>query len=292
MKNAIAWLSISVAALALIPGSASAQAPRPSAPQGPTFTVTLLGRDACVTPCTHHRARADGGIIDVQVPASNTLGVTMTGTPAADSYLGCTSAVTQTFHLFQEFEVSCSDPSIREASLTLDSTLTGYVRSVRRAGACVRLASASVTPISWDGTPLAIAHPQLCVSGTEGRLCNQHLPAVQSPPMPLGRFVLVADFVLDATASGVCNAHAAADFSPDTTLPTEWVRTRDPFQGVSKKSFGFAFSVSASAPQAPTATAATTAPPTQANIRRAAFVPVPNQPFLPGVRQANPNPSR
>ena len=66
--------------------------------------------------------------------------------------------------------------------------------------------------------------------------------------MPLGRYTLVADYVLDTTASGICNAHAVADFSPDTTLPAEWVRMRDPFQGVSKRSFGFTFSVAAGAP--------------------------------------------
>ena len=205
----------------------------------PTYTITLGGRDACVTPHTRMRARADGGIIDVQTSAPNTVTVTMTGTPAADSYLGCTSTATQTFHLVQEFEVACSDPSVQTVALTLDSSLVGYVRSTRKAAACVRLASASIAPESWDGSPLVLAHPQHCVSGTQARLCNQHLPLVQGPPMPLGRFTLIADFVLDTTASGVCNAHAVADFSPDTTLPAEWVRMRDPFQGVSKKSFGF-----------------------------------------------------
>ena len=112
----------------------------------------------------------------------------------------------------------------------------------------MRLASASIMPESWEGSPLALAHPAHCVSGTQASLCNQHLPPLKGPPMPLGRFTLIADFVLDTTASGVCNAHAVADFSPDTTLPAEWVRMRDPFQGVSKKAFGFTFSVSAAAP--------------------------------------------
>jgi hypothetical protein len=70
--------------------------------------------------------------------------------------------------------------------------------------------------------------------------------------MPVGRYTLVADFALDTTASGVCNAHAVADFSPDTTLPADWVRMRDPFHGVSKKSFGFSFSISAGAPSGAT----------------------------------------
>jgi hypothetical protein len=176
----------------------------------------------------------------------------MTGTPAADSYLGCTSTATQTFDLVQELEVTCSDPSIQTVSLSLDSSLVGYVRSVRNAGAGVSLASVSVTRASRDAAPLELAHPPLLVSGTHGRLCNQQLPTVQGTPMPLGRYTLVANFVLDTTASGICNAHAVADFSPDTTLPAEWVRMRDPFQGVSKRAFGFTFSLSAAAPSSAT----------------------------------------
>jgi hypothetical protein len=254
MKLAIALLSIGLSGLTLVARESPAQPPRTAPSRKPTYTIALDGRDACVTPSTRNRARADGGIIDVQTSPSspNTVTVTMTGTPAADSYLGCTSTATQTFKLVQEFEVTSSDPSIQTVSLSLDSSLVGYVRSVRRAGACVRLASASVTRASRDAAPLALAHPPLCVSGTDGRLCNQHLPVVQGPPMPLGRYTLAANFVLDTTASGISNAHAVADFSPDTTLPAEWVRMRDPFQGVSKRAFGFTVSLSAAAPSSAT----------------------------------------
>jgi hypothetical protein len=247
VKETPRWSASVLCVLILGVAGAHAQPPRLAPLPTPTYAISLGGRDACVTPHTRVRARADGGIIEVQASAPNTLTVTMTGTPAADSYLGCTSTATQTFHLVQEFEVSCSDPSIRTVSLTLDSSLVGYVRSTRKASACVRLASASITPESWEGAPLVLAHPPHCASGTQARLCNQHLPTLQGSPMPVGRFTLVADFVLDVTASGVCNAHAVADFSPDTTLPADWVRMRDPFQGVSKKAFGFTFSISAAA---------------------------------------------
>jgi hypothetical protein len=74
------------------------------------------------------------------------------------------------------------------------------------------------------------------------------LPPVEGASLPVGRYTLVANFVLDTQASGVCDSHAVADFDPDTTLPTDRVRTRDPFQGVSKKAFGFTFSVAAATP--------------------------------------------
>ena len=88
--------------------------------------------------------------------------------------------------------------------------------------------------------------------------------------MPLGRYTLVANFVLDTTASGVCNAHAVADFSPDTSLPADWVRIRDPFQGASKKSFGFTLTVSAGPASGSPSSAAVPHP---AAVRRTIFMP-------------------
>ena len=119
-----------------------------------------------------------------------------------------------------------------------------YAQSRCRREPCQRVGDSRVVGRS----ALTLAHPPLAASGTMARLCNQHLPPLEGPPMPVGRFTLVADFVLDTTASGICNAHAVADFSPDTSLPAEWVRMRDPFQGVSKRAFGFSFSMSAAAP--------------------------------------------
>jgi hypothetical protein len=66
--------------------------------------------------------------------------------------------------------------------------------------------------------------------------------------MPIGRYILAARFTLDTVAGGVCDDHSVADFSPDTALPADWVRMRDPFQGVSKKNFGFTFALTAAVP--------------------------------------------
>ena len=249
---------------------AAGQTPRVEPLPSPKYTVTLGARDACVTPQTHVRARADGGVIDVQLRTPSTLEAALTGTPAADSYMGCTSTATQTFRLVQEFDVSCSDPNERNVSFTLGSTLCGYVRSMRKAAAGVQLATASVIPSTETVAPLVLSHPVLGVSGTHGRLCNQQLPPVHGPPMPLGKFTLVADFVLDTSASGICNAHAVADFSPDTSLPADWVRMRDPFQGASKKSFGYTITLTAGPPSAvPPSASAPSAP---AQVRQTALL--------------------
>jgi hypothetical protein len=214
----------------------------------PTYTITLHTRNACVTPHSQKLARAEGGFIDVTTPASNVVAVAMTGTAAANSYLGCTGAASEKFQLVQDLEITCSDPKQTSVALTLDTALAGFVRSKGRAGACVRVAQVCLTPVGLPGMPMTVAYPPLCVEGTGGQLCNQHLPPVEVPVMPVGSYTLTATMVLDTRASGVCDSHAVADFSPDTSLPPEWVRTRDPFQGVSKKSFGFTATITAEPP--------------------------------------------
>lgn len=218
----------------------------------PTYTIVLHGRDACVTPHAHKLARAEGGFIDVTTPSSNSLTASLTGTAAANSYLGCTGTAAETFHLVQNLEITCSDPAQKLVGLTLDTSLVGFVRSKGRAGAWVRRAEVCLTPVDLPGIPMTIAYQPQHVEGTGGQLCNQHLPPLEVPAMPVGRYTLTATFVLDTRASGVCDSHAVADFSPDTALPAEWVRTRDPFQGVSKKSFGFTATLTAQPPSSPT----------------------------------------
>lgn len=260
MKGSITSLIFCVAVLAVCQESgAQAQPPAPAPPPNakvpppapaPAYTITLNSRHACVTPHTKKLARVDGGFIDVTAPTPQSILFAMTGTAAASSYLGCTGVASADFELAQEFEITCSDPNIHTVALTLDSALVGFVRSKGHAGAAVRVAEVSVTPEGWDGTPLSLWYPPFGVTGKDGRLCNQHLPPIQEIPMPIGRYVISARFALDTQAKGVCDDHAVADFSPDTALPADWVRSRDPFQGVSKKAFGFTFALSATAPSA------------------------------------------
>ena len=185
----------------------------------PTYTIALQTRNACVTPHHQKLARAEGGFIDVTTPSPSSITALMTGTVAANSYLCCTGTASETFQLIQEFEITCSDPDVQTVALTLDTSLIGFVRSKGRAGDCVRRAEVSVTPMTAAGTPLAQSYPSLTVEGTNGQLCNQHLPPIEVKAMPVGRYSLVATFVLDSRAGGVCDSHAVADFSPDTALP-------------------------------------------------------------------------
>jgi hypothetical protein len=203
---------------------------------------------------------------------------TLTGGVVANAYLGCPGSASEKFLLVQEFEITCSDKNVKSTKLSLDSVLVGFVRSKHRAGTCMRLAAARVCPLGSPQPLMVISHPMLCAEGTDGRLCNQHLPTLEVPGVPLGRYVLTAEFVLDAEAAGIADAHANGDFSPSSSLPADWVRTRDPFQGVDKKNFGFSLTLTAGAEDSPAASAAK---PGTSEVRQAVAV-------MPAQRAAEP----
>jgi hypothetical protein len=175
----------------------------------------------------------------------------LSGSVAANAYLGCPGSASEHFELVQEFEITCSDKNVKTATMSLDSVLAGFVRSKHHAGAGMRLATASVCPVGSTQPVMVIAHPTLSAQGTDGRHCNQHLPALEVSGLPLGHYALRAELVLDAEAFGITDAHAHADFSPTAALPAEWVRTRDPFQGIDKKNFGFSLTLTVAADEAP-----------------------------------------
>jgi hypothetical protein len=242
-------------------------------PSHQVYTITLGPRTACATPMTSRQARAEGGTTDVTAPSSNVLAMAMSGSVAANAFLGHTSTAAETFHLEQEFEIECSDSATSFVRLTLESALVGLVRSKYKAGAGVKVAAAKVFVAGSPETPLVVVHPTSCVEGDNARLCNQHLPLVRFDKMPLGKYVLVADFVITCDAGGLADGHSAADFSPSTSLPADWVRTRDPFQGVDKKDFGFKVVLTADPPEVkkPGAMAAKTGDATVARTSTAAL---------------------
>src|SRR5262249_17909922 len=71
--------------------------------------------------------------------------------------------------------------------------------------------------------------------------------------VPLGKYVLSVHMVIEAQAGGLRDAHAAADFSPSSDLPADFVRLRDSFQHEDKKNFGFTImlTTTASGPNLP-----------------------------------------
>jgi hypothetical protein len=211
------------------------------------YELKLGARSACVIPRHRGQSRAEGGQIDVTSPSSSTLAAVLSGSVAANAYLGCPGRAVERFELVQEFEITCSDKNVKTAKLSLDSVLAGFVRSKHHAETGVRLATARVCPIGSPQPVMVITHPTLSTQGTDGRHCNQHLPTLEMSVVALGSYTLMAEFVLEAEAFGIVDAHANADFSPSGSLPSDWVRSRDPFQGVDKKDFGFSLTLEVTA---------------------------------------------
>jgi hypothetical protein len=252
MKPMTAGLFVAVfgawSALATAEGPVASRAVQLSQP---VYSITIGGRSACVTPRHRGQARAEGGQIDLTSPNSNSLVAVLSGSVAANAYLCCPGSASERFELVQEFEIACSDKNVKSAKMSLDSVLAGFVRSKHRAGAGMRLATARVCPVGSNEPVMVISHPPLAVDGSDGRHCNQHLPTLEVGGLPLGRYALTAELILEAEAFGIADAHAHADFSPSGSLPADWVRTRDPFQGVDKKDFGFSLTLTVAAEDAP-----------------------------------------
>ncbi len=175
----------------------------------------------------------------MRVPTPNSLVAVMTGSVSAYSHMGLRSNAGEAFHLQQGFTLKSSDPSIKTATISLDTSLAGYARAKHKSAAGLKLAAVEVRPALWSDAPLKAAHDPIWIEGTDGRMINSHLEPLQSPPMPLGPYVLDMTFIIESEASGVFDGHSTAEFSPGTTIPDSWVRTRDPFQGVDKTGFGF-----------------------------------------------------
>ena len=233
------------------PPASEAAPPPPGAPaegkkeEVPPFEFALQGKNEMIAPYTEHDGKVEEGKIDVATD-KNTLTVTLTGGAGANVFLGAHSEAVQSFRLIQEFDITGTDPSISQVVLSLDSKLVGFVRSKHKASACVNLASVTVTPVGWASTPLAASLPRPCVGGNchpcanpNGSMAKDPLPTITSPPLPLGRYVIDANFVITAEAGGLLDAHSTAIFSPEPKELDPWEREHDPYKGEDKTGYGF-----------------------------------------------------
>lgn len=237
-----------------VPSPERAEPAAPAAEsKAPKFTITLGGKCENITPATHGDAKGDGKV-DVET-GDNQVKAVLGAAAGANVFIGVESTATTTVHLVQEFEITCSDSSINQVYLTLESNLLGFVRSKHKASAAVRLASATIAPVGWATTPLAVSYPGLGVGGPNG--CNggpkgykyeTPLEPVKAPPMPLGRYVLNATFVVGASASGLLDAHSTAIFMTESEDLDAWEREHDPFKGDAHDDFGFTLTLKADAP--------------------------------------------
>lgn len=241
-----------------VPASPPSPADSESASSKPPSPIQVSPQEKreCVLPGKHGDGLSEGGKIKVENPEPNELKATLTGVAAAHCFVGCHSSALQTFQLVQEFDLTSTDPNITQASVSLECSLNGYVRSVNKGSACLRLARATVTAPSWPTSPLSTSFAPACASGPCGQaLYQQEYKSPEEPLLPLGRYVLVADMVIEASSDGLVNGHGVADFSSDD-LPDGWKQEHDPFKDQDRKDFGFSITVKATAPNAKQAASA------------------------------------
>jgi hypothetical protein len=218
----------------------------PKTPDGPA--LRLLEKHSAVIPGHHADGLVQEGKIEVETPEANRLVAKMTGAVAAHCFLGCTSQAIQTFRLEQEFEVEPAPGKSGPVRVVFDGTLKGYLRSNHKGQAAMRVARASVASVGGGAPVLELALTPGCVIGAGGAQEQDQHP--DTPPEALlvpGRYVLRAEWTIEASASGIACARGVADFSPDS-LPDSWKQDHDPFKDADRKAFGLQWSLEAKAP--------------------------------------------
>ena len=238
--------------LGLVQAPADQAPEKPAQPDPPKFEFTLGAKNEQIGPGTEGAAKTDKGKIDTTTDA-NQLKTVLTGGAGASVFLGCESSAVQVIRVTQEFDISCTDSKIGQVVLTLESTLKGFIRSKHKASACVRAASVSIAPAGWQGAPLCLSHPTYCASGAgcgpaTGYAYDEKPEPIKTAPMPLGRYVLQATFMVSADAGGLLDAHSTAVFVSESEDIDPLEREHDPFKGDKHDDFGFTIVLKADSP--------------------------------------------
>ena len=208
-------------------------------------TITLKEKRESVKRERHGAANVfEGGKITVKA-AGNTLSATLTGTANAYAYVLCHSHAGALLHLEQEFEVTPSDPNYGWVVLTMSVKLDGHLRTDINGGASLTMASATVQP-ACGGPALGLALPPRQMGGMQGFQRIQEEACSTPQVVPAGRFLLVADFVVEATADHICKGHGEVDFAPDS--PEGVWAWSDPIEKVDTTNWGLTVTVKANTP--------------------------------------------
>jgi hypothetical protein len=210
-----------------------------------------------VPPTIHLREKLEGddphwhgaGTIEpakIQVKAEKgTLRTILLGAVSSHSFFGRHSESLSKIRLIQEFDIesgSADDPMV---VLLLAARLDGYIQSERNAGAALRLADAAVYPAGCAPV-VGLAFAPVSVSGTEGKEYRQEYEA-PSRVVPAGRYVLVANLVLETALDGHLRSHAEAVFAPGANSGS-W-RSKDKALGeIEEGDLGFAVTLEVEAP--------------------------------------------
>ena len=196
---------------------------------------TPEGRGAGYIPTSKADVKAVGG----------KLTAVLTGAAFSHSFFGAHSVSVSALQLVQEFEVVPGAPSDPLVRLSLSGKIDGYVRSEKHGAAGLRLANASVTP-ACGGPTLGVVFPPCRISDTSRERCRSAAEPTQLD-LPPGKYVLVANLVLETDVDGILRSHAEAVFSPGNHYLGDWKSNDSEKPDVERKDFGLIVTLKASA---------------------------------------------
>ena len=125
--------------------------------------------------------------------------------------------------------------------------LGGYVRTEKHSAAALRQADAVIYPVT-GGPSITIGFTTCSASDGTATACVADSPG-EPQLMPAGRYVLVMNLVLDASAGGVFRGHSVAVFAPGFNAG-EWRKEADEIADLDDASFGLSITLKATRPDA------------------------------------------
>jgi hypothetical protein len=230
--------------VAVLGGLALAQ---PPAAPAPGVTITLKDRHGQATPCKRGFTHTGGGNIDVAQPTPDTVIVTMTGVAVAGAHPYKDSSATMTFDLDQCLEITCADPKVKRAKVTLEGRVIGLLRSHKGGGSAEQgPAHAGLSNGAVEFVPLDL--PSHCVRGGDNRSINDRCGPASAIVVP-AEYHLHQSFAVSAShphSLKMCKA-ASSEFAADPALDPLWISYWEPFHGAGKKDFDFQVTLKVSA---------------------------------------------
>ncbi len=174
------------------------------------------------------------------------LTASLTGAVFSHSFFGASSVSVGSLQLVQEFEIVSGAPDDPQVHLSLSGKLDGYVRTENDAAAGLRVASVSVNTAS--GVPAVwLKFASARVSNTSRLRCKSEAEPTEVL-LPPGRYVLVADLVLDTAADGCFRSHAESIFAPGNHFLGTWKSANSPRPEIETDDFGLSITLKVAAP--------------------------------------------
>ena len=187
--------------------------------------------------------KAEGGRLSVVVNTS----------AYSHAFYGIRSETVSSAQIVQEFDLDPGDSSQSMAKVSLSAKLLGTIRTEGRdakASAGVRVADAAIA--TCGGEPLVwVAFAPAGRSGNSSERDEREAEG-GSAVLPAGRYILVANLVLETSVDACLRGHAEAVFAPPLEVMSwrttnEEVEPPKPPKGEEGFRFGFVVTVNASA---------------------------------------------